>query len=278
MKTTQEKLNEIKTSGYEFSFGQVFEQTFENYKKIALLGGAVIFVFFAVIMVLSIGLGAMLGMATLMSSDLSGLKDPETFTTFTLLSKVGIAVMTAGLIAPITAGLLQMAHNAESYKEFNFSTAFGHYTSGYFKNIFVATLIISLFSQAFQVAFDMFHIYSGASLAYMIPIALLSGLVGGIIWLLTFFTIPLIIFGNLSASEAIKGSFMLVMKKFWVLLILSLVVFICAMLGIIGLCIGIFFTMPIIYSFQYIAYRSAVEIDQTDEMEEIGFNEDSRFE
>ncbi|MGK4567923.1 hypothetical protein [Flavobacterium sp. 3HN19-14] len=281
MKTTQEKLIEIKSHGYEFNFGQVFEQTFENYKKIALLGGVVMLVFVIILLIISTGLSAILGMATFMSGDLTGWRttvDTGSLTAFSLISKVGVAILTAGFVAPVTAGVLQMAHNAETYKEFSFATAFEHYKSGHFKNLFIASLVISLFSQAFQVAFDMVRLYSDFPMDYIIPFALLNAVLGAVIWLLMLFSIPLIIFGKLSASEAIKGSMMLVIKRFWVILFLSIIVFICACLGIIGLCIGVFFTMPIIYSFQYIAYRTAVDIDEVDEMDEIGFSEDSRFE
>ncbi|MDI1255348.1 MAG: hypothetical protein PSV16_04545 [Flavobacterium sp.] len=276
MKTTAEKLNEVRSNGYEFNFGQVFEQTFENYKKIALIGGAVFLVFAILLIVLSVGLGAMFGMASFMSGGLTGMKNMEGLTALSILVKVGVAVLTAAFVAPLNAGMLKMAHNAETYREFSFSTAFDHYKSGYFKNIFVATLITTMFSQAFQLTFEMFQLYNAVP-AYTFIFGILNFIISCFIGLLTLFVLPLIIFGDLSASEAIKGSVMLVFKKFWVLLILALLVFVCAGLGIIGICIGVFFTVPIIYSFQYIAYRNAVEIDDADEMEEIGLGEDNTF-
>ena len=45
MKTTKEKIEEIKTNGYQIDFGNVFNHAFENYKKIALYAGLMIFVF-----------------------------------------------------------------------------------------------------------------------------------------------------------------------------------------------------------------------------------------
>ena len=44
METTVEKLNEIKQFGYPLDFGDVFSQSFENYKKIALIVGSIILV------------------------------------------------------------------------------------------------------------------------------------------------------------------------------------------------------------------------------------------
>jgi len=49
MKTTQEKIEEIQTNGYQIDFGNVFNHAFENYKKIALYAGLMIFVFFVLV-------------------------------------------------------------------------------------------------------------------------------------------------------------------------------------------------------------------------------------
>ena len=45
MKTTLEKIAEIKTNGYPLDFGNVFEHAFQNYKKIALYAGLMLIVF-----------------------------------------------------------------------------------------------------------------------------------------------------------------------------------------------------------------------------------------
>jgi len=81
----------------------------------------------------------------------------------------------------------------------------------------------------------------------------------------TFLVIPLIIFGNLKVAEAIKGSFIIVSKQFFILLGLLIVAVIMAMLGLIGFCIGIFFTIPFIYSMYYAIYKDNIGFD--DEVE-----------
>ena len=45
-RSTQNRIEEIKKNGYILDFAKVFNHAFENYKKIALYGGLVIFVFF----------------------------------------------------------------------------------------------------------------------------------------------------------------------------------------------------------------------------------------
>ena len=44
-KTAQNRIEDIKKNGYTLDFGNVFNLAFENYKKIALYGGLVFFVF-----------------------------------------------------------------------------------------------------------------------------------------------------------------------------------------------------------------------------------------
>jgi len=46
-----------------------------------------------------------------------------------------------------------------------------------------------------------------------------------------------------------------------------------SILGIFGLCIGIFFTWPFKYSMNYTIYKTIVEIEDTSEIEEISGTE-----
>ena len=72
---------------------------------------------------------------------------------------------------------------------------------------------------------------------------------------LTFLTLPLIIFGDLKAMEAIEGSILIVSKQFLILFALIIVATIFICLGLFGFCIGIFFTIPFIYAMYYTIYR-----------------------
>jgi hypothetical protein len=83
-----------------------------------------------------------------------------------------------------------------------------------------------------------------------------------VIAIFTFLVIPLIIFGNLKAIEAIKGSCTIVAKQFFVILGLIIVSYIMALLGLIGFCIGIFFTLPFIYSMYYSIYKDSIGFDE----------------
>jgi uncharacterized membrane protein len=87
---------------------------------------------------------------------------------------------------------------------------------------------------------------------------------------LTFLTIPLIIFSDLKAFEAITMSSRLVLKKPLLLLALIIVSFLFVMLGIFALCIGIIFTIPFLFSLYYIVYKNIVPLENKDEIDEIG--------
>jgi hypothetical protein len=58
-----------------------------------------------------------------------------------------------------------------------------------------------------------------------------------------------------------------------VLLGLLIVGVIAGIIGIFGLCIGIFFTLPFMYSMNYVIYKTIVGIDEPGEIEEIRINE-----
>ena len=98
--------------------------------------------------------------------------------------------------------------------------------------------------------------------------------VGNIISILvsffTILTIPLIIFSDLKAFEAITMSIKLVAKRPFILLALFIVALLFVSLGIFALCIGILFTIPFMFSLYYVIYKSIIPIENTDELDEIG--------
>jgi uncharacterized membrane protein len=78
-------------------------------------------------------------------------------------------------------------------------------------------------------------------------------------------TIPFIIFGKLSSIDAIKSSIIIVSKQPLILLGLIIVSLIAAIIGIFGFCIGMLFTMPFVYSMNYMIYKNIIGIDSVKE-------------
>ena len=93
MNTTEKRLEEIKRNGYRLDLGEAINETFENYKKIALLSGAVLLLVAVVASVVFGGLAAVfLGMAALTE-------------TFTDLSQ-GIPLSTSAMLINLVVSII----------------------------------------------------------------------------------------------------------------------------------------------------------------------------
>lgn len=269
MKSTVRRLEEIRQSGYPLDLGDAINDIFESYKKIALLAGAVILLLIIVAVVVFGGLAAVfVGVATLTETFTDLGKGVPLSSTF-LLGNLVASIIGAGLIAPVSAGIIQMAHNASLNEDFDFGTAFVHYKTEYFKELFISAALITLVGSGLS-TFTQILALNNPSL--MIVASIVGWFISVLVPIFTLLTIPLIIFGKLNAMEAIKGSMMLVSKNFWVILLLVIIFSIFAMLGLVALCIGIIFTLPVYYAMQYVIYKKAMPIEETNELDEIGRN------
>ncbi|QBN17757.1 hypothetical protein [Flavobacterium nackdongense] len=259
-KPKNDRLEEVKRNGYQLDFATVFESAFENYKKIALYAGLILLVF---------SILSAIGMMTALVSYI-GVENLEHFANtlkeFSQLKVMPLEValpLNAGLIlysaliTPFMSGFLKMAYCGEKGEEFHVSTMFSYYKSPYFLPIVVSVFIISLVGTGLAMLLE----YAGLSFVGTVTTMLVS--------FLTFLTIPLIVFGNLNVSEAIKSSIIIVSKQPLVLLGLLIVAGIGALLGIFGFCFGIFFTWPFMYSMTYVIYKTIFGIDEVIEIEEI---------
>ena len=260
MKSVKERIEEVKTSGYQIDFGLVFEHAFANYKKVAIYAGLVLLVFLILFGILIFGTAfSIFDTATITES----LK-PENFQAenlslnFMILNTVGTIVFSC-LISPFSAGFLKMADCAEKGNEFHISTIFEYYKSPYFKEIVLATFLITIMSSGLNVLLD----YAG--------IKFVGSLIAIVVSFLSFLTIPLIVFGNLKAVEAIKASVIVVSKQPLLLFGLLIVGGIASVTGLILFCIGVFFTIPFLNSIYYAIYDSIIGVDpvETEETPEI---------
>ena len=270
MNTTEKRLEEIKRNGYRLDLGEAINETFENYKKIALLSGAVLLLVAVVASVVFGGLAAVfLGMAAL-TETFTDLSQGIPLSTSAMLINLVVSIIGYGLFAPITAGIIQMAHNASINEDFDFSTAFMHFKTTHFKELFLAAAIVTLLGSGFSTLIQIISLNNPEG--FLMAGTIIGSVISILVPIFTLVMIPLIIFGKLQAFDAIKGSFVVVSKNFWVILLLVIVFAIFAMLGLIALCIGIIFTIPVYYSMQYVIYKSALPIEETSELDQIGEN------
>lgn len=253
MENKKDRIEEIKRNGYRLDFSNVFNLAFENYKKIAVYAGSMILVFSVIIFsIIAAIIILFFGIATL-----TAMLNPENLKT-EAVSENFIFIYTAAnilfscLISPFPAGLIKMAYCAERDEEFQVSTIFKYYKAPYFKELFVATFIITAFTSILATALN----YAG--------VQLIGSLISLSISFLTLLTIPLIIFGDLKAMDAISSSFTIVLKQPLVLLGLMIVTVIASMVGFMGCCIGIFFTLPFLYSMNYAIYSEIIGFEDTE--------------
>lgn len=247
MTPIQYRIKEIQENGYQLDFGTVFESAFENYKKIALYAGLMLIVFsflFGVVLVailISIfGIDAVTEALKPENLNAEALKGD-----FLILYTASVVLITC-IISPFQAGFLKMAECGQKDEEFHVSTIFEYYKSPYFLSIFTATFIISVLSATLSLLFEL----SG--------IAILGTIANMIISFFTLFTIPLIIFGKMNTIEAIKSSVIIFSKQPGLIIGLTIVAGFASIVGLIGLCIGIFFTIPFVYSMSYKLYYSII--------------------
>ncbi|WP_309640632.1 hypothetical protein [Flavobacterium sp.] len=252
MQTTKQTLENIKANGYHIDFGTVFNKAFENYKKIALNAG-IAMLLITILMFIVIGIIAVGIVGIAFSTDTLSQFRVENMSPMWLVGYVIFASIAGAFCSPLTAGFIKMAQSAAKGHNYSVGTVFDYYRSKHFKEIVLAALIIAFFSNIFSsglqwVGFQWIGIVISLSFA-----------------VLTFLVIPLIIFGDLKAMEAIEASILIVSKQFFILFGLLIVSGIMVMLGIFGLCIGIFFTIPFIYSMYYCVYSEIIG-DETPEI------------
>jgi hypothetical protein len=245
---TKQTLAEIKANGYRIDFGTVFNNAFENYKKIALNAGlAMLLITILAMIIFGILAVGIVGIA--LSVDSLAQFKVENMTPLWLASYMFFLIIFTALASPINAGFIKMAQSAAKGENVSVGAVFEYYRGGYFKEIVMATLIIALFSTIFSIGLQ------------WVGFPILGMLLNFLISTLTFLTIPLIIFGNLKAMEAIEGSILVVSKQFFILLALLIVATIFMMMGLFGFCIGIFFTLPFMYSMYYCIYTEIMGDD-----------------
>lgn len=251
------QINEAITNGYYLELGTTIEKAFENYKKIALTGG---------LAYILISL-AFMGIALTIIGTAYGLSEfTETMTNFSIteFSAVGIVIYAlfvivfSGLLSPISAGFYKMAHLAENDKVFSVGTLFDYYKTSYFKDLFIAASIMALVNFGFSFLFE--------SLGY----PFVGGIISYITAFFTLFYIPLIIFGDQTGFDAIGKSIQLVVKNPFTIILLMVIAGLGIFVGLIGLCIGMFFTLPFLNSMLYTIYNEALPTIESTEIEEIG--------
>jgi hypothetical protein len=166
---------------------------------------------------------------------------------------IGVLLLSS-LLSPIGAGFLKMAESGDKDSEFKMSHFLSYYKWTYLIQLVIATFIITLVSNGIN------------SLLTYYKIPFLGSLLSFIIGILTTLTTPLIIFGKQKAIEAIQSSISLTSKQFFTLFLLSLVAFFGSLVGLIGFCVGVIFTIPFSISMQFVIYDVIIGCENQEEL------------
>jgi hypothetical protein len=238
-----EEMNDTKKS---LDLGEVINETFEIWKKTALMGGLAFMFLMLILMTLAmVGIGYFFNKEEL--PELMKNFNPETLSTNGMLIYFAVVIGFTVLISPFIAGMLKMAHDADNDQEVTFSSIYYYVNSPQFLDIILTTTAISLFSVGLNILLkNALPNTSGDILGFIISYT---------ISVLTFIAIPLVIFKNLNFIDAIKLSCSRILNNFFIVLLLMIVAGLFSAVGIIALCIGLFFTIPFAYAMQYSIYK-----------------------
>ena len=249
MELFNQKMADLKINGFELKFEDVFNKAFENYKKIALYAGLAILIFgFLFVFLAAIGVINFLGAEHLNENAIKQFEAKILKQEYLGYQFIAVLAINS-LFSPISSGFLKMAESADKDVEFKMRQFFSFYKWTYFKELFVATFIITLLSTGIDSALAF----------YKIPV--LGGIISFAIGILTVLSTPLIIFGKQKAIAAIKTSISLSSQQFLTLFLLLLVAFFGSLVGLIGFCIGVLFTIPFNMSMQYAIYDSIIGVE-----------------
>ena len=247
----------------KLDFGNVFNDAFEIYKKSFAPMALAIAIVFAVFLVLYLAFFPLLFGLGFMEYFALAAEDPGYVAAISqspryLLVMALFGLLMSAVIAPLTAGLINMCRNVKHNIPISTGQLFHYYKSKYLGNLLVASLIISLVSSVFSVTFQSI----GMPVLVYIPTLLITTF--------TIVMIPLIIYKENNATDAIKNSFNAVGTNFMVVLGLVIVGFVCACVGAIACGIGIIFTFPFYFAIQYSIFAHLLGDETYHEIDEIG--------
>ncbi len=246
MSNEKPQFEETNNPKKNLDLGEVINNAFEIYKKTALIGGlAFIVLMSAIMMFTSIGISYFIGIEKF--PEMMKNFNPDTLSLNEMALYYTIVIAFTVLIAPFVAGMLKIAHDADSNEEVSIASMYSYVNSPQFLDILLVTAIVSFFSIGINLFFK-----------YTLPNTtgeILGFVTSYSVSILTFIAIPLVLFKKLNFIQAIQSSCTSVAKHFFSVLLLMIVAGLFAAIGIFAFCIGFFFTIPFAYAVQYSIYK-----------------------
>lgn len=237
--------------------GKIIDESFTTFKKSIWVSGVGVFLMLLVIAPITFfAIFTYLGISS-MEDFVKNSPTLESDFNY-LVMNAAISLVLAAIIAPITAGFYKINHLAKQNKEFGVNNLFEYFKSPYFQPLAVSAILAALYSNII-----------GLLLNYL-NLPFIASLMQAFIALLFIFAIPLIIFENQNALNAMSNSSKIAAKYPFTIILSILFAFIIAMLGVFALCIGLFFTMGYFYTMNYTVYNEIIPIESKNAFDEIG--------
>lgn len=231
-----------------FSFENTLDRSFEIYKKTFLIAGiAFLLLTIVLIMMYMTGINFFFGFENF-AEKMKTFNPEELSTEGTLMYFGGISLVTV-LIAPFNAGILKIMKDADDDQELTISSLFHYINSKYFIPIIVTTILLSLFSFILNIGLDKAIGNSSLGKVFSTSVSIAFSI-------LTVITLPNVIFKDLNPTQAIMNSISNCSKNFFKIFLLMTIAIVIGCLGVLGLCIGLFFTFPIYFAMQYAIFKS----------------------
>lgn len=240
------KIQQKIENGYNIDGNQIYDDTFNIFKKMAIPAGAIIFLLLILFGgIYTLTLFTIFGDPTEIQVFLESLALSQLSPDILAYYILGSATINA-IMSIFGAGFIKMAQDVYHNELPKFNTAFIYFTKIEGLKVFVFTLLVQVVYNAISLALDSI----GLSMVGLFVMVLLN--------LLTLLVIPFIIFDKMPIFKALGASVSLVNQKpFKILMYLILLGFL-SLSGILIFFIGLIVTLPIIYCFNYSIYENIV--------------------
>lgn len=237
--------------------GKIIDESFTTFKKSVWVSGVgIILMLLVAVPITFFTIFTYMGISSI---DEFVQKSPTLESDFTyLLINAAIGIVLAVFIAPVVAGFYKINHLAKLNKEFGVNNLFDYYKSSHFQPLALSAILATLYSNII-----------GLLLIYL-NLPIIGSIMQAFISLLFIFMIPLIIFENHNAFDAMANSSKIVAKHPFTIILSIIFAFIIALLGFFAFCIGLLFTVGYIYTMNYTLYNEIIPIENKTPIDEIG--------
>ena len=244
-------------NGYSLDLGKLIEDSFEIYKRSFLISGIGFMLVGIVVAILYGFLFVFVWGLTDIAHWAVDIQNKQLDTSF-ILGNMIFTVGFSAVFTPINAGFLKLCLLAKRKEQLSLGVIFEYYSSKYIKDLIIGGVLISFSSNAVSILFQ------------FVPIPLVGQLFQIAIVVFTILFIPLVIFGDQNYTNAIQNSIKLVAKNPFYIILALIIAIIGCFLGIIALCIGLFFTIPFYEAMNFAIYDNIVGFEEYDSISEIG--------